>query len=452
MENALLTIPIITDVRAQKFMTNEIVEMVGYMGSFDQVSVKWTLTFGKADGNIPELSVAKYDIPRAVSLTPTINTLFQGVACELQEIAVDNADSGTFTVSLDGYVSDPIVWDASALEVKGALLRVSTGNGYGNAGFRHVDNIDVKKIKENEKSIRYLVYFVTNPGVMSLMQIQSHTLTDALAGFTPELAVNRLVGGQAVGLSGSVIFKANTGGLSADTAAISLSDSADTIVATYFDANVVVGSEDGNQDASDMSQVHWIFHYNADQGNIPLLVIDNSTLVGTQPTVKVTQLTPARVLGDLNDMEGSLNIRASNVTAYSHDIVRSFPISASALDVQAILLDIGLGETIVTRGEDEDNVGSEHSVYWDIEFLEAPVDIFDDSTSGSITFNDDAVTGNSNITTSFTQVQASAAKCCSSPGAFVFKNLLNNRQGSVVLSALSSSEEVSQAITQVTDL
>lgn len=228
MDTMKSSVPIIQDVSITKEYSSTYREIEGLQGGFQEVTLIWHLEFGKAVGNIPEITIVDYDIPRAAIFDHTSLTSIDGLACELQEVRISGATSGGFILSFDGYLSDPIQFDASANDFKRAILSNS-----GNNGFVTVADVDVVKHRDSPRSTRWFIYFTDTPGSLPLVQLYDQSLLDSSSyGFVPILTTTKLVGGQAVGLSGFISLSG--GGLSTVSQWIDVGLNASQVATLYL--------------------------------------------------------------------------------------------------------------------------------------------------------------------------------------------------------------------------
>ena len=121
--------------------------MNDYNGVYEHVNNTWIVTFGVADGNVPQLGIVDTStVERSIVGLTSVSqrTVQEGVACEVQEICLHGADEGSFTLSFDGYSSESIAFDASAQDFRKAIV------GVGNSGFKSLDDVHVTRVRDTE--------------------------------------------------------------------------------------------------------------------------------------------------------------------------------------------------------------------------------------------------------------------------------------------------------------
>jgi hypothetical protein len=444
MDTMKSSVPIIQDVSITKEYSSTYREIEGLQGGFQEVTLIWHLEFGKAVGNIPEITIVDYDIPRAAIFDHTSLTSIDGLACELQEVRISGATSGGFILSFDGYLSDPIQFDASANDFKRAILSNS-----GNNGFVTVADVDVVKHRDSPRSTRWFIYFTDTPGSLPLVQLYDQSLLDSSSyGFVPILTTTKLVGGQAVGLSGFISLSG--GGLSTVSQWIDVGLNASQVATLYLNPLLegyhIISSLDGPKRVYG-SSIHWIFEYSSDSVDVPGIVVNSTTqLNGTTPTINVRELQKGSN-STITSIGGFINVIVSNITGYGTVSSRSFSTSILEDSLSSIFFDLGMGETRIIQIVDND----QKTIFWDIEFHEIPQMYFDNEY---IKFSSEALNDEVNMTVTFERIQPSQSGCCMSPdsGSFSIWNSRENKISQFTLNSRSSSIDVLRVLVDLTSL
>ena len=176
------------------------------VGGFLQVSVSvsgagtaaqpWTITFGKFDGNVSQITANFSNLGKSVSAAGSVNTLTEGSpsASESQRIFHDGS-LGSFTLTFDGQETDAIAHDATAADVEFALEALPnlgdiavTGEG------TEVDPWGIEFIDQSGKDLPQITADFTN--LSTLVGVTMETVTE---GSASESEVQRVFHGGSAG-------------------------------------------------------------------------------------------------------------------------------------------------------------------------------------------------------------------------------------------------------------
>lgn len=141
-----------------------------YAPGLVNISNAWTITFGSADGNVPQLRITGYQIPSAVKFRSIEKTLVQGVACDLHAVDVVGANQGNLAFTFMNYTSITLPLNSSASRIRQTVL----------ASFPPISEVIVEVVSLSSTGTRFLFYFVGNAGPQPQIGAVDAGLSDSI--------------------------------------------------------------------------------------------------------------------------------------------------------------------------------------------------------------------------------------------------------------------------------
>ena len=413
MKDVLATIPNVRNVSVIKSFQ----QFPNVLPQYTDIHILWNITYGIADGDVLQVSVGDYSIPRAISFESLAVTLDEGVACEVQEVKVVGATGGFYSLMYNSYVTSAIAFDASEEIFEQALL----------SAFVSVPDLYIERTIVSESTLKWWIYFTGNPGKISLLKavnIQLHPSGIVPGSYSAFVVISEVVQGQAVKLSGSVILSSST--IPIDTSPSNVH----TLIPTS------VSSTSGAYVSPEI--IDWVITFDPSAGLVSPLTVDSSQLIGTRPQISVSTVVNGHALSAAEPSpSGLLTIKSDRVSTASGSgpASVSIPFIASTTVWQNAFNTIGLGDVSVTK------TVSTTAYTWKVTFSELLR-----FNSSKLSMDATQVVSPLVLKPSVIVVKKPTISCCLSGGKFV---LSNGNSSSSTLSRASTVSDISQALLSI---
>jgi hypothetical protein len=248
-----------------------------------QTHIVYSITYGYADGNVPQLTVASHSIPRVLAgqFIAYSSTVTDGYPCTVQEIMVVGTLDGSFSVSYGQYETSQIPVTSTAQQLKYQLMHA----------IPNLESLFVTKTSMAATTSIWKIYFTGYYGPMQHLAVASSQLTQdyntsasSVGVVRPYVKCSMVVSSVPKPLGGIVTFSGGDQTSGKDSGQISMFATGVTITRHINTTSAVTVIHHSS------ASIDWVITFSTAYSEVsPLVYVPaSSSLTGANPTVSVS--------------------------------------------------------------------------------------------------------------------------------------------------------------------